>query len=1360
MPTNSKIHRIYQGRLLHLWRKNDGDWLPVDGQMSLIWDHHSLFQSAINYYSVALMALATDPTSQEGRLRKRMEDRWNDFEDKGRMRCGLRKSLRPFLGDHPDFESAARHILGPVDCPDAVLQDALRSLTLNISGDSAIQQGGREWLPRYVDPSYAGKFTADKLAKDLGLKVLSERVNRPDSESEWLSVLDSLEFDWFANSSEGSISGDKLKDILKGAINDVATRDIEVASEKERLIRLVDALGDQVSIPCYRGGSVNKEVLKDRFHRYLIASVVEKSEFTFSVLRRSLPEPKPSKKGSAPSSKMIDAQDDPVRLARGARGFVFPAFTALPVWSGVSENKPVWKEFDIAAFKEALKTLNQFVMKQTERDNARDAAQAGYDWIMNGREPTAGCLPPEWTGDEVRRPGTLNGDPRAILLKALLEKDLAVANELTEGESIPYFLRERTLRGANELFERWNARFRASESVSEDQLIAICDKFQAQHVSDVGSVTFFRALARKEYWPIWRELTAEEDVSCRKNSWSDDVVGDYASALEFQQRVLELEEPVRFTPADPDFSRRLYMPSDVGGKFKLSHVSVGEHPVVEFGIAIKKDTGWTPEQIRAGYSAPRLRRDGVLDPTTSVSDRCWLQPLLRPILGDVKTPVDFAKCSALQIMPDRQDRKLRILMNFPVELNVEPIRQMVDPRGRWTSSQFNGTKETRIHLLWPETTQISNSKVKADWWRFDEPWSVLSVDLGQRSAGAFSRIRVEPAPDGAVPLNGWTVGSAGGYQWNATLERTGLLRLPGENTLVWDSKKNSWSREAYGSKGRPAESSETEDAKRILDELPHQSLSTEGIESMSFAEQNQLLLVSMRRSQAWLARTNRWRWMLSDESHRNDCIQEIKDYCRNCPTGFEDDLDLPDRLINRLDFEIARLGELLPRILLQITQRIVPLRHYCWDWISHPLRNECHLLCWKERPYPRKAIKVRGQRGLGFERIVQLEELRMRWQSLNRSLMRKPGEKPPSGRELREHPVPDPCPDLLDKLDQLKRQRVNQTAHMIVAEALGVEPSPPSVDSAFRVSRDIHGEYKKVRDTVAFIVLEDLSMYLTSQGRGSAENSRLMKWCHRAILDKVKMLCEPFGIQVLEIGAAYSSKFCSRTGVPGFRAVEVGISDRSRFPWKQKLTESDAGMSSDDDVELATVRSVFQMLSKVEGRTKASCPRTLILPKNGGPLFVPMKDWPAVDRKVGNIIKKVVPHGIQQADINAAINIGLRAIAAPSIDSVHVRLRLVWDGNNWRTRTAKEGNLIEKVRFGIPPKLLHIRNQAHKANMAAFWDVAGLGFGQDTDWLDGKQVSSGLAIWLTVKNERWKRVMEINRKRIASWIEDDLPETF
>ncbi|MCC7340501.1 MAG: type V CRISPR-associated protein Cas12b, partial [Bryobacterales bacterium] len=203
--------------------------------------------------------------------------------------------------------------------------------------------------------------------------------------------------------------------------------------------------------------------------------------------------------------------------------------------------------------------------------------------------------------------------------------------------------------------------------------------------------------------------------------------------------------------------------------------------------------------------------------------------------------------------------------------------------------------------------------------------------------------------------------------------------------------------------------------------------------------------------------------------------------------------------------------------LLRLTIRILPLRGRCWEWVNHPEKPDCHLLRQTQVGRSPDNTKLRGQRGLSMVRIEQLSELRRRWQSLNQSLRRELGKKPLTAAEMRNDPIPDPCPDILRKLENIREQRVNQTAHLIVAHALGLKLREPRMSAQSRGITDTHGEYEVINPPVDMIVLEDLTRYLSEQGRAKSENTRLMKWCHRAVTLKVKMLAEPFGIPVLEI---------------------------------------------------------------------------------------------------------------------------------------------------------------------------------------------------------------------------------------------------
>jgi hypothetical protein len=346
-------------------------------------------------------------------------------------------------------------------------------------------------------------------------------------------------------------------------------------------------------------------------------------------------------------------------------------------------------------------------------------------------------------------------------------------------------------------------------------------------------------------------------------------------------------------------------------------------------------------------------------------------------------------------------------------------------------------------------------------------------------------------------------------------------------------------------------------------------------------------------------------------------------------------------------------------------------------------------------------------------------------------MQRELGAQPKSGRELRNDPVPDCCPDILDKLDRVKEQRVNQTAHLIVAQALGVRLRAHQTPESDREERNVHGEYEIIpgRKPVDFIVLEDLSRYLSSQGRAPNENSRLMKWCHRQVTAKVKELSEPFGLPVLETPAAYSSKFCSRTGAAGFRAMELTLDHRHSFPWSKKLEEH--------GVE---VTELFEWLEKANASRRTKPSRCLLAPISMGPLFVP-----------------VMSHApIMQADINAAINLGLRAVAAPKAHEIHLRIRSEAKDGRFRVRT---GSRREKARWGNQPPEIKMFAESERAALARegrnpnfFVDLAKAATFDNAE-VEGLAlpVASGRGLWRSVRNAEWKRCREINLERMCQW---------
>jgi hypothetical protein len=163
----------------------------------------------------------------------------------------------------------------------------------------------------------------------------------------------------------------------------------------------------------------------------------------------------------------------------------------------------------------------------------------------------------------------------------------------------------------------------------------------------------------------------------------------------------------------------------------------------------------------------------------------------------------------------------------------------------------------------------------------------------------------------------------------------------------------------------------------------------------------------------------------------------------------------------------------------------------------------------------------------------------------------------------------------------------------------------------------------------------------------------------------------------------------------------------------------------------------FERLARINADRKAEgkAPKTLLLPKTGGPLFLGAKDSPIV-----------------QSDMNAAINLGFRAVAAPQAIHLFHRVRTQKDGQEITTVVK---NAREKAAYGtkgIPismkgtpsAKLSKSANFFHDAKGIARFDRAEISAG-------GKAVpvASGIAIWHAVNESILPRIVALNDQRLG-----------
>jgi len=1436
------MNRIYQGKVTRVETINpdknappDKAWQPLDQWETALWEHHALFQDAVNYYTLALAAMAGEAAGDSDAARAlrgwvaRVRESWATASRKAETFDGPQRRLAPLLRLAPeqaDFDSAARAVLRTSRATAAQLAAAVQQLLTEKGDLNQVCVALLPWLA-----TAAGQFNATSKAAACSQEAKRQQTVRqfhqwPDGEA--LKQAASLDLGLFLTQPpKESVEGPEAAKMLRAYFAKASTKLAELKPAAAAFEQFLQANASALVVPSPG---------RKPSGLYPVAALFKyfPSAETLAAFRRA-------------TKTLAEAKDktilrDAIAEARVEDQPHFDYFTNLAMVRGERDEerdtRAVWFEFDLAAFIEAIKAPRRYFEDTVKREAAVERLRQQIT-AMEGK----GCESSATDDEGESLPG-FEGDGRIVLLKRIVQERLAwladAESDVDNTGPKEYEIRERTVRGFAEVKRRW--REAADKGcATEARLLEILAAEQAEHRDDFGSATLYRELARPENHPIWRNPGTQP--------WhADDPLAAWLDYKELQAELRDKQRPIRFTPAHPVHSPRFFIfpkaseTKPRAGRTRppkpglLSRHDPGQLSFTA-GIVVRTERGLAPAVVRIHYSAPRLCRDKLRAAGDSnLYEAPWLQPMMEALgLDQAPDRVNFANCRiTLQPASERD-----IQLTFPVEVNTEKIRATVARETVW-EKQFNlhpdGDSFYNATLRWPHEKQPSKPPVP--WHEQLTNFRCLATDLGQRDAGAFARLLA--SCDGSLDQRpSRFIGATGDKRWRAALERSGLFRLPGEDAQVWRAKTRldetdpedsgkpyDFREELWGERGRPSRPWEADETAELMRSLEAVETTADGKEhftllpddwreALSFPEQNDKLLIALRRYQSRIARLHRWCWFLQGDDKQQDTARAEIAECEDARLVSAELKSLIERRdprgLEELAMQLRRRLDLAPRLLVRIANRILPLRGRSRHWQKHPRATEENPLHQLTQHGPSldtmlHPVWLRGQRGLSLERIEQIEELRKRCQSLNQTLRRKIGGRPPIRRD---ESVPDPCPDLLDKLDNLKEQRVNQTAHMILAEALGLRLAPPPADKKkLRHERDQHGVYEKILDRqgrwigpVDFIVIEDLSRYRASQGRAPRENSRLMKWCHRAVRDKLKQLCEVFGLPVLETPAAYSSRFCSRSGVPGFRAAEVtaGFTREGQWAWIAGKKDDQGNPTEEARRLLDLDRELTQAQAELardwaERKRPGECPkRTLLVPLAGGPVFVPVTD------KVEN---PDLQPAIAQADINAAINLGLRAIADPKLWSIHPRLRTQREGGDKPTKTRKSkstpdsaaaaaaaaSRLLtrEKRKFGEAGKLMMVQRSPDAKPDATrqpnfFADLAGLDklaqqLAQENrahtwltkDWTKADIVGEaglpplihGKSFWGCVKAAQWRRIQEINTARLARWKDklDRLPD--
>ncbi len=501
-----------------------------------------------------------------------------------------------------------------------------------------------------------------------------------------------------------------------------------------------------------------------------------------------------------------------IQAIRDKCGIVFPGFTAIKGFLSLrrdeaKEGKCVawepgetdWKEFEFAALEEALKAPNQIKKKTDERNKEKatlEATEKAYRGA--GRAKSSD----DDQGDDDHIPG-FKDDSRFAVMEELHRK-LAVADGVTEGEVHTYGFSQAALRGYEELREDWNKHVEAGEAFTEAKQQVLRDKVlkdhQKVHRDDVGAVLLFEKLLENNYWCLWQNPTVEQEKERKEKNHSGNMVRDYMRFLEVKERVEELKKPVKYTPADAALSRRLYdLKGGSQGGFK--HGGNVDGLWFETQIAINRTQGgksfYQRQEVRIHYTAPRLLRDGsrALKEQENLTAANWMQPMMKAF-GIPEAPLHDLSKHAVSLMPDwkadsRNPEPDRLLLNFVLRVKedeaIGKLRKM-GGREKWHwNMQFNWNGDGHdATLRWPHEnwSKVTAKKGFPGKW-FEvvglDRFRVLSIDLGQKQAGAFAIVEFSccfsPQDKKKARFVGKTDSANGPKHWYVRLVHTGLHRL-------------------------------------------------------------------------------------------------------------------------------------------------------------------------------------------------------------------------------------------------------------------------------------------------------------------------------------------------------------------------------------------------------------------------------------------------------------------------------------------------------------------------------------------------------------------------------------------------------
>lgn len=220
----------------------------------------------------------------------------------------------------------------------------------------------------------------------------------------------------------------------------------------------------------------------------------------------------------------------------------------------------------------------------------------------------------------------------------------------------------------------------------------------------------------------------------------------------------------------------------------------------------------------------------------------------------------------------------------------------------------------------------------------------------------------------------------------------------------------------------------------------------------------------------------------------------------------------------------------------------------------------------------------------------------------------------------------------LGSLERLREQRVKQLASRIAEAALGIGQVMQTTEGKTTKRPDV-----RVNEPCHAIVIENLTNYRPEETRTRRENRQLMSWASSKVKKYLSEACQLHGLHLREVSAEYTSRQDSRTGAPGIRCQDVSIKEFMQSPlWRKKVVRLGEKQSKSKRKDNACDQFLCDLNAIWKDKTVTDWAKAGVVrvPLDGGEVFVSADSTSSAAKGL-------------QADLNAAANIGLRALTDP-----------------------------------------------------------------------------------------------------------------